>query len=97
MLSGIGALTYAVTIVVADHGEPLIWIMVALVGLPAVAPVFLGYQMLQGREWAVRALRFWFMAVLLTGVLLQVIVGLDLLAFPPLAVLLVGWVVLSFR
>ncbi len=100
ILLGCLALIYAIMVLIHDHSEPLIGVFLALVAIPAILPAVFGYFMWQGKVWAAWGLRISISGMLLCGAFLDLILGLDVLSFPQLAIpLIVGsvvWLVLSF-
>lgn len=100
MLIGISVLVYAVVCLIKEGDKPQMGLFVFVVGFPALVPAFLGYSMYRGSSIAAWSLRISIMLTLIIGGVLDVVVGLDVFSFAPVAVPVITgcilWLILSF-
>jgi hypothetical protein len=100
MFVGFSVIAYVIAVLIKEYDEPLIGVFVLMVGVPAIAPSILGYYMYKGSVTATWALRISIVLILFSGIVLDTVIGLDVLSFAPIAVSLISfcviWLIVSF-
>jgi hypothetical protein len=100
MIVGLSILAYVIVVIIKEHNDPLIGVFILIVGIPAIAPSFLGYYMFKGSTKATWSLRVILILILSAGIILDTVIGLDVLSFTPVAIFLISfcvvWLILSF-
>jgi len=100
MIIGLLVLAYALVVYFIENDKPMVGMFVMIVGGPALMPAILGYKMSKGSVPAAWTLRAVLIAVLIGGTFLDLVIGLDVFSFAPVAVSLITvcvvWLVLSF-